>query len=1011
MTLPDQDVARLDGRADADDPRFVEIAQGVLRHVRDVARDLLGPELGVAGLDVELLDVDRREEVVLDQALGDQDRVLVVVAAPGHERHQHVAAEGELTLRRAGPVREDLPPLDAGSLVDDRLLVDAGVLVGPAELGQRIDVGAELLGAVSALPRPALDAHDDALRVDLVDDAAALGQHDRARVPRDRGLEARAHEGGLDLEEGHGLPLHVGAHERPVGVVVLQERDQGRGHRHELLGRDVLVVDLVALGRDELAVEARDDPILADAAGGVGLGVGLGDDEVLLLPGGQVEGEGVGLRGLLVVAADALVLLLQVLLLDDLAEREGRVPDLGDLEVVDDPALLDPLVRGLDEAEVVDPRVAGQRRDQADVRALRGLDRADAAVVRRVHVADLEPGALAGETARPEGREAPLVRDLRERVRLVHELRELRGAEELLDRGDDRLGVDEVVRHRRVDVLVDGHLLLDGALHPHEADPELVLEQLADRPDAAVSEVVDVVGAPHVPLQPEEVPDHAEDVRGGQGPRVLGGIRLELDVELETADAREVVLLRVEEHALEEVLGRLVGRRVPRAQAAVDLEDRLVLGLVGVLADRVHQDVAREVPVGEEDLDLLDAPLLQRLDRSRSELLPGLEEHLAGGEVHDVGQEAGLLDGRLVHGALDRALLRDLLLVVARQLDAGEHELRLPLGPGVTVAELLLLQDVLADRQVGAAALEAGRDPHVELAEDGLVRLEAERPQEDRGRELALAVDAHEEHGLLVVLELHPRAAIGDDLRQVAVRGLLREEDSRRAVELGDDHALGAVDHERPVLRHERDVAEEDFLFLGVPHRLDPRVGVLVVDEQAEGDLERDRIGHAPFLALGHGVLHLEVDGVAADVAERDAVRVLGAALVAGNDLLVRVRRHDPRSARPAVHPQVLQPLEPSALALPVSDRVLDELELARAPEVGEREYAREHRLEPGLLPLLGEQVHLEETLVGPALDVDQIRKIHEGPDLRVIPSLGRHCHLSHLETPYNARDAARPRN
>ena len=42
------------------------------------------------------------------------------------------------------------------------------------------------------------------------------------------------------------------------------------------------------------------------------------------------------------------------------------------------------------------------------------------------------------------------------------------------------------------------------------------------------------------------------------------------------------------------------------------------------------------------------------------------------------------------------------------------------------------------------------------------------------------------------------------------------EEDSRRAVELGDHDALGPVDDERAVLGHQRDVAEEDLFFLDV---------------------------------------------------------------------------------------------------------------------------------------------------------------------------------------------------
>src|SRR5439155_1507681 len=83
---------------------------------------------------------------------------------------------------------------------------------------------------------------------------------------------------------------------------------------------------------------------------------------------------------------------------------------------------------------------------------------------------------------RAEGREAPLVRDLGERVRLVHELRELRGAEELLDHGGYRLVVDELLRHQRLDVL-QAHALLDRPLHADEPDAVLVLDELADGTD------------------------------------------------------------------------------------------------------------------------------------------------------------------------------------------------------------------------------------------------------------------------------------------------------------------------------------------------------------------------------------------------------------------------------------------------------------------------------------------------------------------------------------------------
>src|SRR3546814_3016477 len=84
-------------------------------------------------------------------------------------------------------------------------------------------------------------------------------------------------------------------------------------------------------------------------------------------------------------------------------------------------------------AVFVGARIARQRVEQADVRTFRRFDRANAAVMRRMHVADFEARALTRQTARSEGRNATLVRHFRQRIVLVHELRELRRTEELLD--------------------------------------------------------------------------------------------------------------------------------------------------------------------------------------------------------------------------------------------------------------------------------------------------------------------------------------------------------------------------------------------------------------------------------------------------------------------------------------------------------------------------------------------------------------------------------------------------
>ena len=67
--LADEQIAGADLGADPDDAAIVEVAERLLRAVRDVARDLLVAELGRAGVDLVLVDVDRGQDLVLDEAL------------------------------------------------------------------------------------------------------------------------------------------------------------------------------------------------------------------------------------------------------------------------------------------------------------------------------------------------------------------------------------------------------------------------------------------------------------------------------------------------------------------------------------------------------------------------------------------------------------------------------------------------------------------------------------------------------------------------------------------------------------------------------------------------------------------------------------------------------------------------------------------------------------------------------------------------------------------------------
>ena len=255
--------------------------------------------------------------------------------------------------------------------------------------------------------------------------------------------------------------------------------------------------------------------------------------------------------------------------------------------------------------------------------------------MRRVHVAHLEAGAFARQTARAERRQAPLVGDLRQRIGLVHELRELRGAEELAHRGGRGLGVDQVLRHDGVDI-DRRHALLDRALHAQQADAVLVLHQLADRAHPAIAEMVDVVDLALAVAQIDQRLDDRNDVILAQHAHGVGRIEIEPHVHLDAADGREIVALAVEEQRTEHRLRGVDGRRLARAHDAVDVEQRVLARHVLVDGERVA-DIGADIDVVDvEQRQFLVAGLDQNLEVLLGDLLAGFHVDLAGLAVDQI---------------------------------------------------------------------------------------------------------------------------------------------------------------------------------------------------------------------------------------------------------------------------------------------------------------------------------------------------------------------------------------
>ena len=309
--------------------------------------------------------------IVHDEALVEENGVLIVVAFPRGEADENVFAEADLALRGGGAVGDDIALLHALADLDDRALVEAGALVAARKLDELV-----------VLALAAVVADGDAVRAHAGDDAVALCQDDNAGVDRAAVLDAGGNNGLLRCHQRNGLTLHVRAHQSTVRVVVFEERDHRGGDGDHHARGYVHEVDLFAVNVNDLVAVAA--------------GHALVDKSSLLV-------KRLGRHG-----HDVLVFHVRRHVYDFLCDNAGL--------------LVDAAVRRNEEAVLIHAGVGGQVVDKADVRTFGRFDRAEARVVAVVNVSHVEVGALAAQTAGAERGDTALMRKLGQRVCLIHEL-------------------------------------------------------------------------------------------------------------------------------------------------------------------------------------------------------------------------------------------------------------------------------------------------------------------------------------------------------------------------------------------------------------------------------------------------------------------------------------------------------------------------------------------------------------------------------------------------------------
>src|SRR5205823_310827 len=125
-------------RTNIDDAALIQVAQTLFTHVRNVTRDLFRTELGIASLNLVLLNMDRGKVVFLHDTLTDQDSIFVVATFPAHEGHQNVLPKGQFAVLRRGAIGNHLTGIHIVALTHNRSLIDTGTGVRAHKFTQAI---------------------------------------------------------------------------------------------------------------------------------------------------------------------------------------------------------------------------------------------------------------------------------------------------------------------------------------------------------------------------------------------------------------------------------------------------------------------------------------------------------------------------------------------------------------------------------------------------------------------------------------------------------------------------------------------------------------------------------------------------------------------------------------------------------------------------------------------------------------------------------------------------------
>ena len=197
--------------------------------------------------------------------------------------------------------------------------------------------------------------------------------------------------------------------------------------------------------------------------------------------------------------------------------------------------------------------------------------------MRIVNITNLKACTVAVQTTRTQSTQTAFMSKLSKRVNLVHKLRQLARTEELFDRANNRLNRNQILRLNRLGFF-HAHTLFCNTLHTRKSTLELICQKLANRANATITKVVDVVSSFNTDVHLNEILHRLDNIRFFERERFQRLWIGKFFVELIATNAPQIVAANAKEHTLQ-IFCRCFNRnRLARLQNRVNRSQRIFSG-------------------------------------------------------------------------------------------------------------------------------------------------------------------------------------------------------------------------------------------------------------------------------------------------------------------------------------------------------------------------------------------------------------------------------------------------